>query len=145
GRSTLMKTLLCLTLLLVPCAALTRGARAHERVPLPPVEDDASAPAVKISPDLLTNSSEMSVQSSQQDAATRMVRAIVQTQGQSGTLLEEFTNAHGGRVLRRFGSFKATAVELPTDALNSLAELSGVKYISKDRQTRMLGHVSLTT
>ena len=46
---------------------------------------------------------------------------------------------------RRFGSFKATAVELPADALAALAELPGVKYISKDRPTRMLGHVSLTT
>jgi serine protease AprX len=142
-RSHLTKTLLCLTLLLAPCAALTRATRAHDRVPVPPIEE-GSAPAVKISPDLLHNPAEMSVQASPR-TVVEQVRAIVQTQGQSDAQLEQFINARGGRVLRRFGSFRAAAVELPVGELVALAELSGVRYISKDRPTRLLGHVSLTT
>ena len=142
-RSHLTKTLLCLTLLLAPCAVLTRATRARGRVPVPPVEE-GSAPAVKISPDLLPALTAASARESA-SPSVETVRAIVQTQGQTGAQLEQFISARGGRVLRRFGSFRATAVELPAGALDSLAELSEVRYISKDRPTRLLGHVSLTT
>ena len=48
-------------------------------------------------------------------------------------------------MLRHFSKFKASAVELPADALSLLAEMPNVRYVSKDRKTRLLGHVSLTT
>ncbi|HEX7956875.1 MAG TPA: S8 family peptidase, partial [Pyrinomonadaceae bacterium] len=73
------------------------------------------------------------------------MRAIVQTEGECGSLLEQFISARGGRVLRRYGGFKSAAVELPAVALAALAALPEVRYISKDRPTLRLGHVSLTT
>ena len=48
-------------------------------------------------------------------------------------------------MLRRFSRFNVASVELPAEALDALAELPEVRYISKDRTTRLLGHVSLTT
>src|ERR1700749_1885040 len=141
-RTPLIIALLCLALL-VPFAMPPDASRAANRHPVPPVEID-SAPAVKISPDLLPNPSEMSVQSGLLNV-NEPVRAIVQTNGMTNAALELFTAAHGGRVLRHFSRFKASAVELPVEELSVLAELPGVKYVSKDRKTRKLGHVSLTT
>src|ERR1700750_1735229 len=130
--------------LLLPCAMPQRAVHADNRHPVPPVEDGSDPVPVKISPDLLTNSSEMSVQTNPLTAEGR-VRAIVQTRGLSDATLEQFINVRGGHVLRRFSSFKATSIEMPAAALDALAEMPEVRYISKDRQTRLLGHVSLTT
>src|ERR1043165_9886632 len=101
-RSPLIVTLLCLALL-VPCATPPRAARAAGRYSLPPAEV-GSAPAVKISPDLLPVREADGMQSSQQ-AVAEQVRAIVQTDGLTDASLEQFTAARGGRVLRHFGSF----------------------------------------
>ena len=46
---------------------------------------------------------------------------------------------------QRFNRFGAAAVELPTAALTALADSAEVRYVSPDRPTRALGHVSLTT
>src|ERR1044071_1575084 len=140
-RSPLVITLLCLALL-VPCATPPRAARAADRHPVPPVEEEV--PGVKISRDLLPAREVEGAQSSPR-LVEEQVRAIVQTKGESAAWLDEFLTTHGGRLLRRFSRFKASAVELPADALLVLAEMPDVRYVSKDRQTRRLGHVSLTT
>src|ERR1700755_319072 len=94
-RYPLLITLLCLALL-IPCATPPRAAHAANRHPLPLIIDDDSAPAVKISPDLLSMPADPSVQGNSLLVA-ETVRAIVQTRGLSGATLEVFINARGGR------------------------------------------------
>ncbi|HEX8335994.1 MAG TPA: S8 family peptidase, partial [Pyrinomonadaceae bacterium] len=142
-RSPLTITLLCLALLLTLCVGRPRAGHAEERDPASPAGGDVVT-AVKISPDLLPAPDAAGLRRSTSPVA-KPVRAIVQTEGEGGALLEQFISARGGRVLRRYGSFKSAAVELPAGALAALAELPEVRYISKDRPTRLLGHVSLTT
>ena len=139
----LLTTLLCLALSLSPLAG-TRAARAADADLTSPAEG-VSAPPVKISPDLLpTHAAAESLRSAASPVA-ESVRAIVQTEGESAAALEQFLSACGGRVLRRYEGIGAAAVELPAVAVAGLAELPWVRYVSKDRATRMLGHVSLTT
>src|SRR4051812_29227876 len=109
-RYPLTITLLCLALL-VPCATPPLAARAATRRPVPPAEE-GSAPAVKISPDLLP-ARESGVSQTNLRPVAEQARAIVQTDGMTDAALEQFAAARGGRVLRHFGSFGAAAVELP--------------------------------
>src|ERR1043166_8504045 len=148
-RSLVTRILLCLTLLLATCAGLhtPRAARAQEYAST--LQVYAPTGSVKISPDLLPRAGTAQTQRDADNATTQgvaeRVGVIIQTQGRLSASLEDFIAQQGGRVLSRFGSFNATAVDLPADAVSSLADFPEVRYISKDRPARLLGHVSLTT
>src|ERR1700730_2349789 len=74
-------------------------------------------------------------------AKDRMVRVVVQLKPQPGS--ETSTFLSGGRVVekRRLANFNARGGEIGISAINSLASLRDVGYISIDRDIQMLGHV----
>ncbi len=73
------------------------------------------------------------------------VTVIVQPKGdwteeQDGALV-----AHGARVKQRHENLDSRVVEMPAAAVEALAAREDISYISPDRETHALGHLSLTT
>src|SRR5687767_14336102 len=73
------------------------------------------------------------------------VRVILQLDGKPSGRLNALLNRNGVHVRGSFRNFNAMAVELPAGAVAELAAFDEVAYVSADRETRPLGHVSLTT
>src|SRR2546421_11892200 len=88
----------------------------------------------KVSPDLQGKS-----------AGSSLVRVILQLNGKPTGQLNALLNRNGVHVRASFSNFNAQAVELPANVVDELASFSEVAYVSVDRQTQSLGHVSLTT
>src|SRR2546421_7578418 len=88
----------------------------------------------KVSPDLQGKS-----------AGSSLVRVILQLNGKPTGQLNALLNRNGVHVRASFSNFNALSVELPANVVDELADFSEVAYVSADRQTQSLGHVSLTT
>src|ERR687885_2659549 len=74
-----------------------------------------------------------------------LVRVILQLDGKPSGKLNALLNRNGVHVRASFNNLNAHAVELPQNVVDELASFPEVAYVSADRQTQSLGHVSLTT
>src|SRR5205085_4605819 len=74
-----------------------------------------------------------------------LVRVILQLNDKPSGPLNALLNRNGVHVRATFSNFNAQAVELPESVVDELASFSEVTYVSVDRATQSLGHVSLTT
>src|SRR5919199_4335300 len=90
-----------------------------------------NAKGKKVSPDLKKNGS--------------LVRVILQLDGKPSGQLNALLNRNGVHVRASFKNLNAHVVELPQGVVDELASFSEVVYVSADRETQSLGHVSLTT
>ena len=73
------------------------------------------------------------------------VRVILQIDGKPSGKLNALLNRNGVHVKGSFKNFNAMAVELPQSVVGELEAFDEVAYVSADRETQSLGHVSLTT
>src|SRR5262245_33576419 len=85
----------------------------------------------------------------QPDASEDLVRVIVQTDeqtlGATPAPMRDFLARPGVRLQHRMKSLGLRVVEIPLSQVSDLAEMDDVRYVSLDRDVRMLGHVSVTT
>jgi len=73
------------------------------------------------------------------------VSVIVQLNGPLSLTLKILIGALGGEVTDNFENFDAIAVNLPATSLLQLINLPGITYVSPDRPTVTMGHLSATT
>src|SRR5688500_13778843 len=79
------------------------------------------------------------------NASGARVRVILQLDGKPSGQLNALLNRNGVHVRAAFRNFNAQLVELPENLVEQLAAFPEVNYVSVDRETQPLGHVSLTT
>src|SRR5882672_5034168 len=72
-------------------------------------------------------------------------KVIVQLNGPLTLTLRSLILVLGGEITDSFDNFNALAVTLPELSLLQLVALPGVTYVSPDRPTALLGHLSSTT
>src|SRR5687768_6399911 len=72
-------------------------------------------------------------------------RVILQLNGKPSGQLNALLNRNGVHVRAAFRNFNAQVVELPESLVGELAAFPEVNYVSVDRETQPLGHVSYTT
>ncbi|HEX7318369.1 MAG TPA: S8 family peptidase [Pyrinomonadaceae bacterium] len=73
------------------------------------------------------------------------VTVIVQPRGEWTTEQEGAFIAHGARVKKRHENLDSRVVEMPAAAVEALAAREDIDYVSPDRETYALGHISTTT
>src|SRR3954464_1272601 len=88
----------------------------------------------KVSPDLRGRKSSQSP-----------VKVILQLSDKPSSKLRQLLRRNGVRVGDSYKIFEGMAVELPESLVGELEEFDEVAYVSVDRETQSLGHVSLTT
>ena len=77
---------------------------------------------------------------------SRMVRVVVTLDGQDAKKVVERVGDLGGIVRGHFKNVGVVSLELPLEAVESLAETEGVKYVVPDRQvTSLVSHLDATT
>src|ERR1051325_2060240 len=76
---------------------------------------------------------------------TRVVDAIIQTNGSWSTALDTDIKSRGGVVKQKFKNMNAGVVTMKVKDAIAEAARTDVKYVSLNRQTRATGHVSLTS
>ena len=70
---------------------------------------------------------------------------IVQLNGPLSLTLRTLIAFIGGQITAEFGNFNMIVVRLPATSLSQLLTLPGIMYVSPDRPTAMMGHVTMTT
>src|SRR5438067_10369390 len=73
------------------------------------------------------------------------VRVILQLSDKPSGELNALLNRNGVHIRAHFKNFNSYAIELPASVVAELSDFDEVAYISSDRATQSLGHVSLTT
>lgn len=92
--------------------------------------------SVKVSDDL--SSLLLNPSSARQDV-------IVQLNGPLTLTLRTLIALIGGQITAEFANFDMIAVRLPATSLSQLLTLPGILYVSPDRPTAVMGHVTTTT
>src|SRR6185295_16274968 len=93
--------------------------------------------ANKESPDLLEQAAQ-----SQTDGT---LRVILQLKAPMSSQLRALLNSSGGRVKANFKNLNAQSLEIPASILNTVAAFDEGLFISPNRETGSLGHLSATT
>src|SRR5437764_11357183 len=102
-------------------------------LPFATVSASPSAPrALKVSSDLKTDGEDR-------------VQVILQLSDKPSGELNALLNRNGVHIRAHFKNFNSYAVELPASVVAELSDFDEVAYISSDRATQSLGHVSQTT
>ncbi|MFZ0750728.1 MAG: S8 family serine peptidase, partial [Pyrinomonadaceae bacterium] len=70
---------------------------------------------------------------------------IIQLNGPLSLTLRTLIALIGGQITAEFGNFDMIAVRLPATSLTQLLNLPGILYVSPDRPTATMGHVTTTT
>ena len=78
----------------------------------------------------------------QRDAA---LKVILQLKGPMSGELRAFLNQRGVHVKSNFKNLNAQSVDMPASVLNAIANFDEVVFMSSDRQSASLGHLSATT
>ena len=79
------------------------------------------------------------------EKAGARVKVIIQSKDVPGESLDSLLLAHGGHISRRLQNFNSSVAELPARAVEALANRKEIRFVSLDRETLPLGHVSMTT
>jgi serine protease AprX len=82
--------------------------------------------------------------------ASNFISVIVQFDARKYTskargMMNAVLNAQGGRLKAEFTNLNTSVVEMPLQAVNVLATLDVVSFISLDKETEFLGHIENTT
>src|SRR2546421_4618259 len=73
------------------------------------------------------------------------VKVIMQLSGKMSGQLNALLSRNDVHVKSAFKNFNAQAIEMPASIVDQVAAFDEVSYISVDRETTAMGHVSLTT
>src|SRR5215813_14616207 len=79
------------------------------------------------------------------DNRVEKVSVIVQQVGSGDSDLRSALNANGGSELRSFLSLGFHVLNLPASAIAAISDRADVAYVSPNRETQVLGHLSATT
>jgi len=77
--------------------------------------------------------------------STRTVKVVLQFNSSPGAAASAILSRANVRVRSELRNLNAKVVELPESAVNELADLGEVSFVSPDRQVESLGHLSGTT
>jgi len=78
-------------------------------------------------------------------ASGELVRVVLQLGGKPGGQLNALLNRGGVHVRAHFQNLNSYAVELPAGVVDELAAFDEVSYVSLDRETQPLGHLTATS
>src|ERR1051325_6779858 len=129
--NSIIAKLICLSLLVSMC--LLPGVMGGDRASA----QSANKPAAKISSDLTAKA--------RGRKSDDIVKVIVQLRAPMSGQLNALLNRNGAHVRATFRNLAAHAVDLPASIIDDVAAFDEVAYVSLNRETRTLGHVSLTT
>ena len=73
------------------------------------------------------------------------LRVILQLKAPMSSQLRALLNSSGGRVKSNFKNLNAQSLEIPANILDIVAAFDEVLFISPNRETGSLGHLSATT
>src|SRR5437870_5117177 len=127
-RARVVASLTCLSLALSLSGGIMVGdhARAQSTAKPAKVSSDLSAKAHS-----LTN--------------TDTVKVIVQLRAPMSSSLNSLLNSNGVHVRKTFQNLGAHAVEMPASIVDTVAAFNEVSFVSFDRPTQSMGHLSATT
>ncbi|HEY8203556.1 MAG TPA: hypothetical protein VIF81_02425, partial [Pyrinomonadaceae bacterium] len=127
--SRLIVLLTCLSLVMSLCVGIMVSDKANAQ--------SLGSGKPKGSPDLRAKA--------QSTANTEMVNVIVQLRAPMSSELNSLLNSNGVHVRKTFEKLGAHLVEMPAALFDAVAAFDEVAYISLDRPTLSMGHLSATT
>src|SRR5580765_4670870 len=128
--NSIVARLICFSLLLSMC--LLAGVMVGELASAQPISQP-----VKVSSDLTAKA-----RGPRKDDT---VSVIMQLRAPMSGQLSALLNRNGAHIRATFRNLQAHAVDLPAKIVDEVAAFDEVAYVSLDRETRTMGHLSLTT
>ena len=133
-RSRALTWVTCLSLLVSLCGGImvtsSAGAKSGQK------DGQKPKPGRRVSSDLL--------EKAHGRKSSDTVKVILQLDDAMSDELSALLQSNGIRVRKSFNNLKAHAIDMPANLVETVASFPEVSYVSFDRPTQSMGHLSLT-